>query len=78
MIQLPYMNELNSSLHCTVRTLCVTSHIDFRYSPLSFGLFYLVSVLFMKAPSLVNGPWVMEKTMSMIERKSNDAITVYE
>jgi len=66
-MQLPYMNELRSSLHCTVKKLCVTPHIVIRYSPLSFELFYLVSVLFMKALSLVNGPWVMEKTLSMIE-----------
>jgi len=66
-MQLPYMNELYSSLHCTVKKLCVTPHIVILYSPLSFGLFYLVCVLFIKAPSLVNGPWVMEKTLSMIE-----------
>jgi len=77
-MQILYMNELYSSLHCAVRTLCVTPHIVIRYSALSFGLFYLVCVLFIKAHSLVNGTWVMEKTLSMIERKSNDAITVYE
>jgi len=66
-MQLPYMNKLYLSLHCVVRTLCVTPHIVIRYSPLSFGLFYLVSVLFIKAPSLVNGAWVMEKILSMIE-----------
>jgi len=77
-MQLPYMNELYSSLHCTVKKLCATPHIVILYSLLSFGLFYLVSVLFIKAPSVVNGTWVMEKTLSMIERKSNDAITVYE
>jgi len=62
-MQIPYMNELYSSLHCAVRTLCVTPHIVIRYSPLSFGLFYLVCVLFIKARSLVNGAWVMEKTL---------------
>ena len=61
-----------------VRKVCVTPHIGIPYSLLSFGLFYLVSVLFMKAPNLVNGPWVMQKTLSMIEWKSNDANTVYE
>jgi len=62
-MQIPYMNELYSSLHYAVRTLCVTPHIVIRYSSLSFGLFYLVCVLFIKAPSLVNGAWVMEKTL---------------
>jgi len=66
-MQLPYMKELYSSLHCAVRTLCVTPNIVIRYSPFSFGLFYLVSVLFIKAPSLVNGACVMEKNLSMIE-----------
>jgi len=67
MMQLSYMNELYSSLHCTVKKLCATPHIVILYSLLSFGLFYLVCVLFIKAPSVVNGAWVMEKTLSMIE-----------
>jgi len=57
-MQLPYMNELYSSLHCTVKKLYVTPHIGIPYSPLSFDIYYFGFVLFDKDPSSVHGAWV--------------------
>jgi len=57
-MQLPYMNELYSSLDCTVITMCVTPHIVIRYSPLICDICYFGFVLFDKDPSSVHGPCV--------------------
>jgi len=62
-MQLRYMNELYSSVDCAVITLCVALHIVIRDSSLSCRWFSLVYVMLIKAPCLVNGAWVTEKTL---------------